>query len=72
VSTFLVGSPLESILSSVKRKTFGNKGNFNQNRGQFMKLESKLNLSEDRGKISNIEDSPLKNQSDGQSTLKAY
>jgi len=27
-----------------------------------MKIEDKLNLSEDRGQISKIEDSPLKNQ----------
>jgi len=33
-----------------------------------MKIEDKLNLSEDRGQISNIEDSPLKNQADGQPT----
>ena len=39
---------------------------FNQNRGQFMKIEDKLKLSEERGQISIIEDSPLKNQSDGQ------
>jgi len=31
-----------------------------------MKIEDKLNLSEDRGQISKIEDSPLKNQADGQ------
>jgi len=33
-----------------------------------MKIEDKLNLSEDRGQISKIEDSPLKNQVDGQPT----
>jgi len=31
-----------------------------------MKIEDKLNLSEDRGQIPKIEDSPLKNQADGQ------
>jgi len=30
-----------------------------------MKIEDKLNLSEGRGQISKIEDSPLKNQADG-------
>jgi len=60
------GSALESILSSVKRQYFGNRGHFDRNRGQFMKIEDKLNLSEDRGQISKIEDSPLKNQADGQ------
>jgi len=33
-----------------------------------MKIEDKLNLSEDRGQISKVEDSPLKNQADGQLT----
>jgi len=36
--------------------------------GQFMKIEDKLNLSEDRGQIPKIEESPLKNQADGQPT----
>jgi len=40
----------------------------NQNRGQFMKIEDKLNLSEDRGQIAKIEDSPLINQAVGQPT----
>jgi len=31
-----------------------------------MKIEDKLNLSEERGQISKIEDSPLKNQADSQ------
>jgi len=35
-----------------------------------MKIEDKLNLSEDRGQILKIEDSPLKNQADGQPTYK--
>jgi len=51
-------SALESILSSVKGRIFRN--------GQFVKIEDKLKLSEDRGQISKIEDSPLKNQADGQ------
>jgi len=33
---------------------------------KFLQKEDKLNLSEDRGHISKIEDSPLKNQVDGQ------
>jgi len=33
-----------------------------------MKIEDKLYLSEDRGQIQKIEDSPLKNQADGQPT----
>jgi len=41
---------------------------FWKNRGQFLKTEYKLKLSEDRGQISKIEDSPLKNQADGQPT----
>jgi len=31
-----------------------------------LEIEDKLNLSEDRELISKIEDSPLKNQADGQ------
>jgi len=31
-----------------------------------MKIEDKLNLSENRGHIPKIENSPLKNQADGQ------
>jgi len=31
-----------------------------------MKIEDKLNLPENRGQISKIEDSPLKNQADDQ------
>jgi len=33
-----------------------------------VEIEDKLNLSEDRGQISKIEDSPLKNQADGRPT----
>jgi len=33
-----------------------------------MKMEDKLNLSEEREHISKIENSPLKNQADGQPT----
>jgi len=36
------------------------------NRAQFIKIEVKLKLSEDREQILKIEDSPLKNQADGQ------
>jgi len=36
-----------------------------------MKIEDKLDLSEDRGQISKIEDSPLKNQADGQPNYRA-
>ena len=61
VSTFFFGLALESNLSSIKHKNVGNRGHFNQTRGQFMKIEDKLNLSDDRGQISKIEDSPLKN-----------
>jgi len=50
------------FLSSAKRQNY-------RHRGQFMKIEDKLNLSEDRGQISKIEDSPLKNQADGQPTF---
>jgi len=55
VDVVFFGSALESILSSVKHQNFGNRG-----------IEDKFNLSEDRGQISKIEDSPLKNQADGQ------
>jgi len=33
-----------------------------------MKIEEKLDLSEDKGQIPRIEDSPLKNQADSQPT----
>jgi len=65
VSVFF-GSALESILSSVKSRIFRHRGHFYKNRGQFLKIEDKLKLSEDRGQTSKIEDSPLKNQADGQ------
>jgi len=71
VSTFFFASTLESILSSVKARIFRNRGHFNKNRGQFVKIEDKLKFSEDRGQISKIEDSPLKNQADGQPNLKS-
>ena len=35
-----------------------------------MKIEDKLKLSEDRGQISKVKDSPLKNQADGQPSHK--
>jgi len=35
-----------------------------------MKIEGKLDLSKDRGQIQKIEDSPLKNQADGQPSKK--
>jgi len=61
---FFFGSALESILSSVKRQNFINRGHFNQKRGQIE--------PEDRGQISKIEDSPLKNQADGQPTYTLF
>ena len=36
-----------------------------------MKIKDKLNLSENRGQTSKIEDSPLKNQADGQPNLRS-
>jgi len=35
-----------------------------------MKIEDKLNLSEDKGQISKTEDSPLRNHADGQPSNK--
>ena len=60
------GPALESILSSEKGRIFRKRGHFNKNRKQFLKIENKLKLSEDRGQIKKIEDSSLKNQADGQ------
>jgi len=62
---FFFGSAFEAILSSVQRQHF-------QNRGQFLKIEDKMNLSGNRGQISKIEDSPLKNQADGQPTYDVH
>ena len=62
---FFFGSALQSILSSVQCTIFVKRGHFNYNKGQFLKIEDKLKLSEDRGQSSKIEDSPLKKQADG-------